>query len=610
MSVWLHRCGPSAFRTDRVHLFANGGLQCGLLSLIPCVRTMNSGTLPSSSPASPPPATPVAPAANPSLSPAHTRLLLIGLGLATGMEFYTFDSVNLVLPDLTGTLGVSADEASWLLTVYSCALFLGVPVSIWMAGHFGYKRFLLATIVAFAGTSMGCALSPDLDTMLFWRALQGLAGAGLTVWWRASIYVLMPKPARSPSLMRVSTMLYLSSAAGLLISGPITDNFNWRLIFLPNLLYAVGAIWLIVRYFPTIPRPSEARLVETDWLGIALLAIALISLQVILNRGEIDDWFGSPQLRLLGWTAAAALLGFAFWQASPRNRTPLMRIELMRDRRVLSAALIGVFTGMILSGSVFVLPEFLRNLSSTTHSATQTGQIMCIYAIGAAMIRPAMVGLIAAIGQRKAIAIALVMLIASMVLFNRFLTTGTPAGYFVLPLILYACCLSPLLPAVGSGTVAKIEQNKLLDGVSLYMTFRQFGASLGVALLTILIAHRETLHSSRLYEHVRHDNPVTRDWLATVSNTLTAHGGYTPFESSRAAMRLLAESGAHQAATLAYADAFAFMAMVGVLALCLLPVVPPTPVTATAPAPASTPAAMPSAVATAAGAVTKAEKRP
>jgi MFS transporter, DHA2 family, multidrug resistance protein len=546
---------------------------------------MNETALPSALSESRPSPPTTAPA--PALNPVHTRRLLVGLGLATGMEFYTFDSVNLVLPDLTGSLGVSADEASWLLTVYSCALFLGVPVSIWMAGHFGYKRFLLATIVAFAATSMGCAMSPNLDTMLLWRALQGLAGAGLVVWWRASIYVLLPKPERSPSLMRVSTVLYLSSAAGLLLSGPITDYFNWRLIFLPNLLYAVGAIWLLVRYFPTLPAPSTDRLVETDWPGIVLLAVALISLQIVLNRGEIDDWFGSPHLRALGWTGAGALLLFVFWQASPANRTPLLCLDLLRDRRVMSSALIGVFTGMILSGSLFVLPEFLRNLSAQTRSATLTGQIMCVYALCAAVIRPSMVGLIARVGQRKAIAIALVMLIASMVLFNRLLTTGTPASYFVLPLILYACCLAPLLPAVGSGTVAKIEQNRLLDGVSLYMTFRQFGASLGVAILTILIAHRETLHSSRLFEHLRHDNPITSDWLSSVRTTLTERGGYTPFESERAALRMLAEVGAHQAATLSFADAFAFMALVGVLALCVLPIVPPTPVIAVpAPPPA------------------------
>src|SRR5277367_3503551 len=107
------------------------------------------------------------------LSPAHTRWLLIGLGLATGMEFYTFDAMNLVLVDLAGTLGVSLDEASWLLTVYSSALFLGVPVSIWLAGHFGYKRYLTATTLLFAVASVGCMLTPNFNTMLLWRAVQG-----------------------------------------------------------------------------------------------------------------------------------------------------------------------------------------------------------------------------------------------------------------------------------------------------------------------------------------------------------------------------------------------------------------------------------------------------
>lgn len=519
-------------------------------------------------------------AALPTIPPAHTGPLLMGLGLATGMEFYTFDSMNLVLPDLTGSLGVSGDEASWLLTLYSCALFLGVPVSVWLAGHVGYRRFLLATIVAFAGTSMGVALSPGFETMLVWRALQGLAAAGLVVWWRASIYVLMPKPQRSPSLMRVSTVLYLSSAAGLLASGYITDHYDWRLIFLPNLVYAGAALWLIARYFPVMPPASSQRVVQTDWPGIALLAIALISLQVILNRGEIDGWFGSPHLRTLAFAGAAAFVLFVAWQGSPANRSPLMCIDLLRDRHVLSSAVLGVFTGMILSGSVFVLPEFLRNLAANTYSATQTGQIMCVYALSAAAMRPLIVPLITRVGQRKTIAIALVMLIASMVVFHRLLTTGTPGPYFVLPLVLYAACLSPLLPAVGSGTVARIEQNRLLDGVSLYMTFRQFGASLGVALLTILITHRETLHSSRLADHVRMDRDVTRDWLATLGATLTGNGGYTSFDSSRAAVRMLAEETAHQAATLAYADAFAFMAAVGVLTLCVLPLVPPTPVAA------------------------------
>jgi DHA2 family multidrug resistance protein len=378
--------------------------------------------------------------------------------------------------------------------------------------------------------------------------------------------------------MQASTLLYLSSAAGLLVSGYITDHLHWRLIFLPCLIYAILAMGLLIRYFPTLPAPSRSRADDSDWLGMVLLAIALVSLQIILSRGEIDDWFGGRHIRQLAWLGGTALLLFVTWQASDRNRTPLLKLGLLRDRRVLSAALIGTSTGMILSGSLFLLPEFLRDVANATRSATQTGQVMCIYALTAAGIRPLMVGLIARLGQRKTIALAMLMLLASMTLFNRLLTADTPVGYLVIPLLLYACCLSPLLPAVGSGTVAKIEQNKLLDGVSLYMTFRQFGASLGVALLTILISRRESLHSSRLFEHVQAGSPLSRAWLSTAANLLRAQGGYTRIEAHDAALAALAHTGARQAAVLSYADGFLFMAAVAAATLCLIPVIPPTPV--------------------------------
>ena len=145
--------------------------------------------------------------------------------------------------------------------------------------------------------------------------------------------------------------------------------------------------------------------------------------------------------------------------------------------------------------------------------------------------------------------------------------------------MLYALCLSPLLPAIGSGTVARIaQQEKLLDGVSIYMTFRQFGASLGVALLNILLDHRETLHSGRLFEHLHRDDSGTQAWLATQSANAIARGGYSLVDSHTMAFGQLAEAARQQAATLSYADAFGFMALIGVVALCMIPIIPPTPV--------------------------------
>jgi MFS transporter, DHA2 family, multidrug resistance protein len=509
-------------------------------------------------------------------SQRHLHMLLLGLGFATGMEFYTADSVNLVLTDITGSFGVSGDEASWSLTIYSSALFMGVPVCIWLAGYIGHKSYLIASILLFAAASVISATAYSFQTMLVARAFQGLAGAGLVVWWRGSVYMLLPKPKRSEALMRVSTMLYLSSAFGMLFAGYITDEFSWRLICVPNLLYAALAIWLLQKYFPDMPVQRSHG--PTDWTGIVLIAVTLVTLQIILSRGQIDDWFGSPRIRLLAWLGGTALALFAIWQTSPRNRAPLLRLELLLDRYVLSSALIGVFTGMILSGSLYMLPEFLRNVASQPLSATQTGRVMAVYALTAAAVRPLIVGVVARFGQRKTICGALACLVASMLLINRFLTTDTPAYYFYIPLLLYALCVSALLPSVGSGTVARIEQGKLLDGVSLYMTFRQFGAALGVAVLTILVERRETLHSSRLFDHLRTSNQGMQNWMTTASSIVSARGGYSVLTSHDVATKLLAEVGGREAATLAYADAFLFMALIGVITLCLVPLIPPTPV--------------------------------
>jgi MFS transporter, DHA2 family, multidrug resistance protein len=508
-------------------------------------------------------------------SPAQSRALLLGLALATGMEFYTFESMNLVLPDITGTLGVSFDEASWLLTVYSCALFLGVPISVWLAGHFGYKRFLLWSTPLFAAATVGAALSPTLNMMLFWRACAGLAGAGLTVWWRASIYVLMPKPRRSPSLMRVSVGLYLASAMGLLLSGFLTDRLNWRLICVPNLFLAAGAVWLLRQNFPDLPKPQSSRLENTDCWGLFLLAVGVVCLQVILSRGHIDDWFGSPRIRILGLMSGCAFAAFIHWQFSDENRYPLFNMSLLKDRNVVAAMLIGIFLGMILSGSLFVLPEFLRNVDGQTHSATQTGRLIAFYALVAATVRPSITWLVARFGPRKLMVVALSMMITGMLLFYRWLTTSTSDGYFLLPLALYACCLAALLPSVGSGTVAKLDQANLLDGVSLYMTFRQLGAALGVALLTVVIDRRETLHSSRLYEHLDVANSTTGRTLDQTGAYLVNHAGADPSYSHLASIGLLARSGAHQVDVLSYADCFLFMAAAGAIAMCLIPLMSP-----------------------------------
>ena len=512
--------------------------------------------------------------ANPATA-SPSKYLVLALGLATWMEFYTSDGVNLVLPDMAGTLGLSQDQASWILTTYLSALCFGVPLAIWMAGHVGYRRYIIGSAAAYAVTSVACALAPGFTTLLFWRALQGFAGAGLTMWWRAGIYMLMPLPQRSQSMARVSVMLYLATAIGLLFCGYVTDNFTWRLMFLPNVVFAAVAIRMLLRYFPDVPRPADARAKAVDQPGILLLGIAVVSLQIVLSRGEIDDWFGSTRIQLLTWTGLIALLLFATWQLSPRNTTPLLHLRLLANRNLQAAISLGLFAGIVLTGSLYALPEFLRNVFPYRLSATQAGRIMCAYALAAATIRPLVTMAIARFGQRKAIAFAFIMLVLSMLLFARLMTTGTPDTYYMLPLILYAFCLAPMLSATSSGTVGKMPLEQQLDAVAIYMSFRQFGASFGVTLVTILLNWRETLHSSRLYESVRAGGHQTLAWTNQAAHFAVARAGASPIDAQHMAIGMLSQEASRQAATLAYADAFLFMAAIGVVALCFVSLMSP-----------------------------------
>jgi DHA2 family multidrug resistance protein len=516
--------------------------------------------------------------ANDSLaSPGQTSWMLVGLGLATWMEFYTYDAVNLVLPDMAGSFGVSQDQASWFLTTYSSALLLGVPVSIWMAGYVGHLRYIIGSAVVFVVASLGCAAAATPETMLLWRAILGLSGAGLTMWWRASVYLLIPKQNRSKSMMRISVMLYLATTAGLLFSGYITDNYGWRLIFLPNVIFVTASVVLLKRHFPDIAVGTDKRATSVDGPGIALLAIALISAQIVLSRGEIDDWFGSMRIELLSVIAVGAGLLFIGWQLHPRNHARLLRLDLVRERNVFASILLGSFVGIILSGSIYALPEFLRNVYPGQLNATDAGRIMSVYALTAAAIRPLVTWSIGKVGHRKVLTFALIMLILSMLLMAHLVTPMTPYWYFAFPLILYGFCLSPLLSSVAVGTVGRLPQDAQLDAVSIYMTFRQFGTSLGVTLVTIVLDRREQLHSSRLFEHLQGTGRLVTRWLDTTTNVLTQRGGVSALQAHDMATKLLAETSAQQAATLAYADAFVFMAAIGLIALCLVPLMSPSP---------------------------------
>lgn len=507
------------------------------------------------------------------MDPRQMRFFLLGLGFATAMQFYTFDSINLILPDMAGAFGVSRDEASWILISFSAAMFLGTPLAWYFARRIGMLRYILGSIVVFTACSIGCSLSSRLEEMLVFRAVEGFAGASLNFWWRGSVYTFLTGSPRSASMMRVSVMLYCATALGLVVSGYLVDHLTWRFVCLIDIGFASAAVPLLLRFYPRVPMAAVQQPVPIDRVGLVFLGIALVSLQIILARGPIDDWFDSSFIVALAWIAVLAFGLFVLRELGSVN--PILRLWMLRDRNVLASALIGTFTGMILAGALYALPEYLRGVDPQPRSASETGHVMVAYALAAVCIRPFVTPAIGRFGQRKVTTFALVSLVASMLLMAHLLTTGTPAYEYALPLILYSFCLAPLLSAVGSGTAARVPGAAQMDAVAIYMTFRQFGTVLGLALVNSVIERRESLHSGRLFEHLRAGRPALDSWLHTASGLLVHRGGRTAVEASHAAVGLLREVAGQQAAVLAYADAFLVMAAIGLLALAFIPLMAP-----------------------------------
>ncbi|GAN55836.1 major facilitator superfamily MFS_1 [Tanticharoenia sakaeratensis NBRC 103193] len=504
--------------------------------------------------------------------------LLLALGMTTGVEFYVADGLNLILVDIAGAMGISLDQASWILTVYTGAMFIGIPLSGWMAAHFGPRRYLIGSLCLFGISTIGCMISMDFPVFLFWRFIQGIAGSALFTWWRGTIYTVLPKAKRGASMQKTSMRLSLSSACGLLVSGWVTEFLGWRLMFLPALVLAGAAVALLLRHYPDLPPSREERHQRPDWFGAAIAVVSIGALQVVLSRGDVDDWFASGLIRGLSAITAIGVVLFVAWQLSPRNDAPLLHLGVLRDRMSLSAGLLGVPTGMILAGCLFELPEFLRGVMQPDFSASQAGVFLAIYSLMTAFARSQSGKVHARIGQRNGLLLAMMLLVLSMLLINRLMTSGTPPLDYMPALALFAACQTLLLPGIGSGAMSRVSDERFLDAVTIYMTARQFGASLGISLLTVLIDHRLTLHSSRLYEALQTGRESTAAWLRQGGGLLLGHSGLSPERAVEGAIDLLSETGRRQVETLAYADGFLFMAAVGTLTVFLIPLMPPTPV--------------------------------
>src|SRR5579871_5731219 len=236
----------------------------------------------------------------------------LALTLATFMDLLDISVANVSLPHIAGSLGITTDEATWVLTSYLAALAISMPASAWLASAVGRKRFYLICVAVFTVTSLCCGLSQSFSMLLAFRCLQGLAGGGLAPTEQAILTDMFPESERARALALYGMAAVLAPAIGPWLGGWITDNSTWRWIFLINVPLGCASLAFASKLVPREEHPRPRT--RADFGGMLLIALSLGCFQVVLDRGQQEDWFSSAMIRTLTVAAVCALICLIAWE--------------------------------------------------------------------------------------------------------------------------------------------------------------------------------------------------------------------------------------------------------------------------------------------------------
>ncbi len=493
-------------------------------------------------------------------------LIAVVVALAAFMEVLDTSIANVALPYMAGNLGASNDQSTWVLTSYLVSNAIILPISGWLAGALGRKRFFMACLSIFTVSSLLCGLAPSLGALLFFRVLQGAGGGGLQPMAQAILADTFPPQQRGLAFALYGITAIMAPTIGPTLGGWITFNYSWRWIFFINLPVGV-ATWFLVRRFVEDP-PYLTRLrkggVRLDYIGIALLALGIGALQILLDKGQEDDWFGSPFITTLVIVAAVCLISLVIWEWF--QKAPILDVHMFKNFNFASASLMMFTLGILLFSSLVLMPQFLQTLVGYTSElaglALSAGGLVLLFEM------PIMGQLTTKLQARYLIAFGWLALSAAMYYSTKRIdlqiSFSAAVWLRIAQVIGLGFLFVPITLVAYIGIPA--ERNNTVAGIINFM--RNMGSSVGTSLVTTLIARRSQFHQQVLIDHIRPDNPNFQNSLNGLAQYLT-HAGIGAHEARLQAYARIYQSVQAQAASLAYIDTFMVLAVGAAVMFCL-----------------------------------------
>jgi len=489
-------------------------------------------------------------------------LIAAVVSLAAFMEVLDTSIANVALPYIAGNLAASNDQSTWVLTSYLVSNAIVLPISGWLAGAFGRKRFFMVCLFLFTVTSLLCGTASSLGLLLFYRVLQGAGGGGLQPMAQAILADTFPPEKRGLAFALYGVTAVVAPTVGPTLGGWITFNYSWRWIFFINLPVGALALLLVFRLVDDPPYLSRLKTaaVKLDYIGIALLTLGIGALQVLLDKGQEDDWFGSRFITTLAIVAGVCLVSLVIWEWF--QKAPIVDVRMFRNFNFAAANLMMFMLGLAYFSSLVMMPLFLQTLLGYT--AQLAGFAISPGGLALLFMMPVVGFLTTKFQARYLIAFGWVYLAGAMYYSTVRTDLQISLSSAVWLRVAQVVCLGFLFVPVNLVSYIGIakEKNNAVAGMVNFM--RNIGSSVGTSVVTTLLARRSQYHQQILAEHVRPGNPNFDNAVNGVAQHL-AHSGLGTQEARMTAVARIYQAVQAQAGSLAYVDTFMVLAVVSAI---------------------------------------------
>ncbi len=432
------------------------------------------------------------------------------------MEVLDTSVVNVSLPHIAGNLSATVDEATWVLTSYIVANAIILPISGWLASYFGRKRLLMAVVTGFTVSSLACGLAPTLPALIFFRVMQGTTGGGLQPLSQAVLLEAFPVEERGTAMAFWGLGIVAAPILGPTIGGWLTENYSWRWVFYINLPVGILSIVMIYLYVfdPAYIRRASRRV---DLWGLGMLALGMACFQIMLDKGQEEDWFSSHLIVVLAIVAVVGLTAFVIRELSTPD--PIVDFRLFRYRTFTAGVFVVTVLGFVLYGSLILIPLFMQELLGFT--AETAGLWSSPRGIGTLVFMP-LTGFL--LGRRwdPRLLLGVGVAVAAMAFFS-YAGLNLDAGPtdFLWPQLLQGAGLAMVFVPLTTITMDPIPLPSMGYATSIYSLIRNMGSSMGISFVTTELARRSQFHQERLTEAITAYSPNVQQAMKSMGEIMS-----------------------------------------------------------------------------------------